>query len=136
MSAVKSVTFKCSRPDGQYGLHKIAETTFELGLGPCGRFVTAIEATVTESLLRVVQFSTEFDTTEVSRELRESSDILMPSGRAWYRKDKLADAALVEWHKERYYRCLSIMRKARDNTEIKEFIYKLSDVHGRIVIIK
>ncbi|WYW02830.1 hypothetical protein Emajogi_00008 [Pseudomonas phage vB_PpuP-Emajogi] len=34
---VKEVTFKVSRPDGQYGLHKLADTTFALGLGPCGR---------------------------------------------------------------------------------------------------
>ncbi|WPH61314.1 hypothetical protein [Pseudomonas phage phiPst2111] len=29
---VKEVTFKVSRPDGQYGLHKLADTTFALGL--------------------------------------------------------------------------------------------------------
>lgn len=31
---VKEVTFKVSRPDGQYGLHKLADTTFALGWVP------------------------------------------------------------------------------------------------------
>ncbi|WPK27822.1 hypothetical protein [Pseudomonas phage phiPstE] len=63
---VKEVTFKVSRPDGQYGLHKLADTTFALGLGPCGRWVQRLEVEVTDHLLRIRQHSTEFDITEVS----------------------------------------------------------------------
>ncbi|ALO79968.1 hypothetical protein AU161_gp08 [Pseudomonas phage PPPL-1] len=136
MSAAKSVTFKVSRPDGHYGLHKIQDTVFSLGLGPCGRWVTSIEATVTESLLKVVQFSTDIDTTEAEQEMRESTSVIFGSAPAYYRTEKKLDAALVEFHKERYYRCRDILKKARDRSEIKEFVYKFSDVHGRIVIIR
>lgn len=91
---VKEVTFKVSRPDGQYGLHKLADTTFALGLGPCGRWVQHLEVEVTDHLLRIRQHSTEFDITEV------------------------------------------LLRKANEGYEIKEFIYKIADIHGRIVTTK
>lgn len=86
---VKEVTFKVSRPDGQYGLHKLADTTFALGLGPCGRWVQRLEVEVTDHLLRIRQHSTE-----------------------------------------------AILRKANEGYEIKEFIYKIADINGRIVTTK
>ncbi|MCO4372805.1 hypothetical protein MTR10_12390, partial [Staphylococcus agnetis] len=98
---VKQVVFKVSRPDGQYGLHKIADTTFALGLGPCGRWVQRLEVVVTDALLRITQHSTEFDITEAAAENAESRRVLEQcSGRyPWLKRDAL-DAALKEFHQE------------------------------------
>ena len=134
---VKEVTFKVSRPDGQYGLHKLADTTFALGLGPCGRWVQRLEVVVTDAFLRITQHSTEFDITEAAAENAESRAILEHhSGRyPWIKRDAL-DAALKEFHQERVNTTSAVLRKANEGYEIKEFIYKIADIHGRIVTTK
>ncbi len=134
---VKEVTFKVSRPDGQYGLHKLTDATFSLGLGPRGRWVQRLEVDVTDHLLRIRQHSTGFDITEAARENSESRQLLeMSSGRyPWLKRDAL-DAALREYHQERLNVTREILRKANDDYEIKEFIYKIADIHGRIVTTK
>ncbi|AHZ94987.1 hypothetical protein phiPSA2_06 [Pseudomonas phage phiPSA2] len=133
---VKEVTFKVSRPDGQYGLHKLADTTFALGLGPCGRWVQRLEVEVTDHLLRIRQHSTEFDITEVAAENSESERMIAyHQGRyPWLKKELSAD--LLEFHKERFNTTKALLRKANEGYEIKEFIYKIADIHGRIVTTK
>lgn len=133
---VKEVTFKVSRPDGQYGLHKLADTTFALGLGPCGRWVQRLEVEVTDHLLRIRQHSTEFDITEAATENSESERMIAyHQGRyPWLKKELSAD--LLEFHKERFNTTKALLRKANEGYEIKEFIYKIADIHGRIVTTK
>lgn len=123
-AGVKTVSFKVSRPDGQYGLHKIGDTTFELGLGPCGRWVERLEVVITDHLVRITQHSVGMDLKEVYRENRESAYAIRRGG---------LTADLKEYHQERYNVTCAILRKAREDYEIKEFVYKMGDIHGRIV---
>lgn len=133
--AVNHLTFKVSHPDGQYGLHKIADTTFALGMGPCGRFVTELSVDITGSLLKVTQ-------TSYVSEQPDPGDVLWDHHSLW------ADQYRPRWwglcgdpvEYERHRLALQELSKAhkawRDTCEIREFVYKVSDIHGRIVTTK
>lgn len=86
----KSIKFRASftQPD-TYGLAKVKEVVFSLGLGPCGRVVTKLDYEILGDLMVIRQTSFPVDTS------------------------KLHQAYGV-------------------NSEIKQFTYKMSDVHGRI----
>lgn len=52
----KGIKFKAAWPDaGSYGLIKIREVVFELGLGPCGKHVLHLDHTITHELLTITQ---------------------------------------------------------------------------------
>lgn len=129
---ITEISFKVSRPDGHYGLHKIVDTVFALGLGPCGRHVTRLDCVVTDGVMKIAQ--TSYATAEPDPEgteekaLRAMRDHYRPrwfglvgDHDAWVARDH-ALQDLYERHKA-----------WRETKEIKEFVYKIADVHGRIV---
>lgn len=132
--AIKEVVFKVSRPDGQYGLHKLADTVFKLGMGPCGRWVENLEVGATGDLLRIKQTSLPFDISEARREHWESKRACFGYREGYaYVKPALIPADILEYHKERLNVIGKLIKEAEDGREIKEFIYKMADIHGRIV---
>ncbi|QJD54653.1 hypothetical protein PssvBMR2_gp10 [Pseudomonas phage MR2] len=160
---MKAITFKVSRPDGNYGLHKIAETTFELGLGPCGRVVTNLSYTIAEGLLTVVQVSRLPEDVEkppvdyslkarldADRKARYRTQIApkvhtVTVGMLWWKREvevhslslENAPGTLTDSERAELEAAFKAQGDAIDRWykahEIKKFVYKISDVHGRIV---
>ncbi|WYW04209.1 hypothetical protein Kallioja_00011 [Pseudomonas phage vB_PpuP-Kallioja] len=88
---VQRIKFHASFPEPErYGLMKVTEVVFKLGLGPCGKHVHNLAYEVTDNLLTITQRATELD-------------------------------SVGHWFKR---------------VEIKTFVYKLSDIHGRIEVVK
>lgn len=69
ISTFKSVKFRASfvQPES-FGLLKVKEVEFKLGLGPCGRHVTELSYSISGDLLTIVQRS------------REPDDLIGPDG--------------------------------------------------------
>ncbi|WZX11471.1 hypothetical protein YZUPF006_000009 [Pseudomonas phage YZU-PF-006] len=167
------VSFKVSRPGGNYGLHKITETVFKLGLGPCGRHVLSLSAVVCEDFLRVTQHSRMPDDleppaspTEAYRSIAEHEcasrwfrPVLLTikpepevyyTGFLWWRKKHIRKAdepkpearhgfltpEELETHKATVRAYEKAVHEWENRKEIKEFIYKITDIHGRITITK
>ena len=98
-----------------------------------------LEVDLTDALLVIRQHSTEFDITEVARENSESAALLHRTpgvSYPWGRRPCEMEAALREFHLERLNATREILRKAKEGYEIKEFVYKIADIHGRIAITK
>ncbi|QNJ57494.1 hypothetical protein [Pseudomonas phage PlaquesPlease] len=172
MNHVSEISFKVSRPDGTYGLFKLSETVFKLGLGPCGRHVTKLSVSVDRDFLRVTQWSRAADDldpppcppnevyTKLARDecaMRNEPIIrlrLPPqvyyTGFLWWKKRHVVNepaplpekpkGALDPEERERLSEIIRDYKRAfaewESRVEIKEFIYKISDVHGRIVTTK
>lgn len=134
--ATTEIIFKCSKPDGAYGLHKITECTFKLGLGPCGRVVKKLTAEVTDILLTITQVSYATEEPDAdgwwSNNHRHFMDVYRPR---WWGICK-GNLELYEHHREALNAIHKRHKEWRDGREDKRFIYKLSDIHGRIVVIK
>lgn len=94
----KTLKFRASFAEpGSFGLIKVKEVTFTLGMGPCGRFVTELDWRFDQHYLVIEQTSYPEAPKAASKE--------------WF--DWLKDPDVT-------------------NREIKTFVYKMSDVHGRI----
>ena len=85
---------------GSFGLIKAKEVVFQLGLGPCGRFVTALDWNFDKDHLVVMQTS-----------YPEEPPAPPKGWRSWF------------------------IEPQQDDVEIKTFVYKMSDVHGRITAL-
>lgn len=131
---IKELTFKASKPDGAYGLHKIHEVTFKLGLGPCGRHVEKLSCEVSGSIVKVTQESYLNERPFQAFSAQVLEDQAWEFEPKWFglRGDKVAFENLLA--KAKLIR--GRMKTWQDSVEIKEFIYKMSDIHGRIVIVK
>ena len=84
-TATQSLKFRASfvQPES-FGLLKVKEVEFKLGLGPCGRHVTSLSHHITADLLTIVQVSRLPDDLEppdgseaqiAKRKLREDEDL-------------------------------------------------------------
>ena len=137
---------------GSSGLIKAREVEFKLGLGPCGRVVVRLDFSVSEGLLTVTQ-------TSLPPELAENRYQAEKAFRASLPKDTVTGGELIAskgglfglgtvygWSpvevlkaeiSESSKEILNEFKKYREARqeaiEIKTFIYKMTDVHGRIV---
>uniref|UniRef100_A0AAU6W306 Uncharacterized protein n=1 Tax=Pseudomonas phage Ghuch01 TaxID=3138535 RepID=A0AAU6W306_9CAUD len=150
---ISAIRFRASWPEpGSYGLIKAREVEFKMGLGPCGRVVTHLAYTVSGELLTIKQTSYPPELAD-SRWLEERKfkaslpqDIITGGeiipvnlGLFGFRKSFLRSPveiqrAEISESSKKILKEFEEHRKARrDACEIKTFIYKMSDVHGRIV---
>lgn len=166
----KSIKFRATFPQVEsYGLHKIKEVVFALGLGPCGKHVLRLEHTVTEDLLTIIQTSRDPEdleqpylyelealTYEIQlhsaavderRKLLRTFGETYTTGHLWWKKTHvmtvdtrhLKDLLTDEQKKANFARQDEIKKAAREwlkRLEVKTFVYKMSDVHGRIEVIQ
>uniref|UniRef100_A0AAU6VZR8 Uncharacterized protein n=1 Tax=Pseudomonas phage Ghual01 TaxID=3138534 RepID=A0AAU6VZR8_9CAUD len=148
---IKAIRFRASWPDpGSYGLVKAREIEFKAGLGPCGRVVTHLSYTVSGELLTIKQTSYPPELA-VSRWLEERQfkaslpkDIVTGGelvssrfglfGRQFVWSPVEIQRAEISESSQKILKEFEEHHKARrDACEVKTFIYKMSDVHGRIV---
>lgn len=166
----KSIKFRATFPQVEsYGLHKVKEVVFALGLGPCGKHVLRLEHTVTEDLLTIIQTSRDPDDLEQPlihelkaltyqihlhsaavderRKLLRTFGETYTTGHLWWKKTHVmtVDATTIkglltdEQKVENFRRQDEIKKAAREwlkRLEVKTFVYKMSDVHGRIEVIQ
>lgn len=148
---IKAIRFRASWPDpGSYGLVKAREVEFKAGLGPCGRVVTHLSYTVSGELLTIKQ-------TSFPPELADNRWLAEQKFKASLPKDEVRGGELVssrfgvfgrqfvwspveilkaeisESSKEILNEFKKYREARRDACEVKTFIYKMADVHGRIV---
>ena len=68
MAHVKQIKFRATWPDaGSYGLIKVREVVFELGLGPCNKHVLHLKHEITSELLTITQTARNPDDLEEPR---------------------------------------------------------------------
>ena len=154
--SIKEISFTIARHDEHaVKLNKLASTvTFELGLGPCGRFVESLVSSIDYHGVTIKQVSYPEDYGHVRESWSHLNDINVTNMRLITGTFNYAGTPLTkgfgygnlehmtptkeqhaaniklasEFHKK--YMALSYQR------EIKEFFYKLEDVRGRIVVIR
>lgn len=139
----QSIKFRCSFPEPErYGLMKVAEVVFKLGLGPCGRWVTELSYEATDGLLKVTQTSYPDNYESIRRTAeRLFEDVTLDAKRI--EKHGYGDVKTMtptkdrhERKKERFHAISARAHELQDQVEIKEFVYKMADIHGRIEVLK
>ncbi|WYW04355.1 hypothetical protein Kurepalu2_00008 [Pseudomonas phage vB_PpuP-Kurepalu-2] len=163
LKRITHVKFNASWVDkGSYGLIKARDVEFGLGLGPCGRVVTHLAVEITADHLKVIQTSRlpeDVAPPAVDRTIKERLDadrrhrrvypgmktIEVTTGFLWWKKtEEVAYPTLIEpkglltdAERDELNAAFEAQGKAYDAWykafEIKEFVYKMQDVHGRIV---
>jgi hypothetical protein len=135
MTHVKQIKLRASFPEPErYGLMKVTEVVFKLGEGPCGRHVETLAYSVTDQLLTITQTSYATPRPYPPYAARDTAEMAYANRPRWF---GLAGCKAAF----KYNQGLEMaIRKAvgawYDTCEIKEFVYKLSDVHGRIEVLK
>lgn len=118
---------------------------FALGLGPCGRWVTALTVEIDLATVRVVQASYDIDYEEISNRLVSEYSVLMGAlftatgdsaekGRGWDNPQYMTPT------KERWdamYKNYCHQRRVLEDhkPEVKHFVYRLEDIRGRITAL-
>lgn len=130
------IRFRASfiQPD-TFGLAKVKEVVFESDvMGPCGRYVGSLRYQVTDAHLFIVQRSYP-NSGEDWDDLVLRSYLRMEATRPrWFRKGPPKE--IHEQACESYYQNVKARDEWQDSVEIKSFVYKMSDIHGRIEVIK
>ena len=161
--SIKEISFKCWRPAGEHispingGLRcrpeGISTVTFKLGLGPCGRFVEAIESTIDYHGVTIKQVSYPEDyghLRESWKRLNETnvnnmhlivgySVYVGQKSQAYGYDNPVVMTPTKEQHEANIKLAFEFHKKymaLHNQCEIKEFFYKLEDVRGRIVVIR
>ncbi|QZA71323.1 hypothetical protein ALEA_10 [Pseudomonas phage ALEA] len=125
-----------------YGLSKCATVEFSRGLGPCGRWVSKLGYVVDRDLLRITQISFGIDldakADEFLKDIRKLNDEAKRIEKFGY-----GDVMAMTLSQQEYeHRLVALENLGKEcelafrDREFKEFIYKMSDVHGRIEVIK
>lgn len=137
------IKFHASFPEPErYGLMKVTEVVFTLGKGPCGRWVTNLTYEVQESFLKITQTSYPDDFESIRRTAKRLfEDVVSDAKRI--EKHGYGDLKTMTPTKDRHERKWERLRSVNarhhelhDQVEIKEFVYKLTDIHGRIEALK
>jgi hypothetical protein len=132
---MQSIKFRASfiQPE-TYGLAKVKEVEFKLGEGPCGRFVETLAFRVTDGLLVVTQTSHLTKRPYPPFAGNDAFEMAQACKPRWF---GLVGSGIGYDYNMRVYETIRTAIKAwRDTVEIKEFVYKLSDVHGRIEALR
>lgn len=122
---VKHIKFKVAMPPkvvpviGARGFLTVPQgckdLVWKLGKGPCGRYVEGLEVTITLAAVTIRQVSYKHDPGVIMDRWRKLSDQPNPT----------------------YYHDVQQAYEANAATrEIKSFVYKLEDIHGRIEAIE
>lgn len=74
---LSKVPFLVDTPDGRSHSTKTSDTWFELGLGPCGRYVSVLTVEISERFLKIKQIS------QVSEDAAELYRNNVPDGRPY-----------------------------------------------------
>lgn len=135
---LKALKFLCVLPQVR-GLH---ETTFKTGLGPCGRYVTELSYEIHSDLLVVSQTSYPEDYGHISKTgvtmmqnyFRDATRIRQHGfgNVQWMTPSEEQHAAARKRSEDMQEKVSELLKQS----EIKEFVYKLTDVHGRIEATK
>lgn len=122
---VKLIKFKVSMPPkvvpvvGARGFLTVPQgckdLVWQLGKGPCGRYVEGLEVTITLAAVTIRQVSY----------LKDAADSL----RKW-------KVAIETGDTEGSYRHRMAIEENAASREVKSFVYKLEDIHGRIEAIE
>lgn len=139
----ESVEFRCSVPrENSFGLLQVFKTEFKTGTGPCGRFVMGLKVEVTPELLRITQVSASEDISELLERFRKGLEKHTRDAASIERHGFGSVMAMNPTERDFDHHLVDLENLATEITEkagkreIKEFIYKMSDIHGRIVTTK
>lgn len=131
----KRIKFHASFPEPErFGLMKVTPVVFELGLGPCGRHVESLGHRVTDHLLIITQTSYANALPALFHEHMAHAQFLERESTPGI-FSTIAERDYHMRHKRALMDFKQTLRSYNDSCEIKEFIYKLSDVHGRIEVL-
>lgn len=132
---VQSIKFRASfiQPE-TYGLAKVKEVEFKLGLGPCGRFVETLAFRVTDGLLVVTQTSYTTPRPHPPFAGQDSLESAKECKPRWF--GFAGSQAAYDYHMRLYEWIRMAIKEWRDTEEIKTFVYKMTDIHGRIEALK
>lgn len=137
---VASVEFRCSVPkENSYGLLQVVKTEFQRGDGHCGRHVIALHVDITADLLKITQVSVAEDVSESVRKFREGVERHQRDVKSIQRHGYGCVMAMNPTQRDFEHQLVALEKLAKEisekagKREIKEFTYKMSDVHGRIV---
>uniref|UniRef100_A0AB74UPW9 Uncharacterized protein n=1 Tax=Salmonella phage Phylax-28 TaxID=3349226 RepID=A0AB74UPW9_9CAUD len=125
-----------------YGLSKCATVEFSKGLGPCGRWVSKLGYVVTADLLTITQISFEIDLASKADEFLSGVHELNHEAQRIEQHGYGNVMAMTLSQHDYEHKLVALenlgeeCNQAFKGREIKEFIYKMSDVHGRIEVIK
>jgi len=131
----KSIKFRASfiQPE-TYGLAKVKEVEFKLGLGPCGRFVETLTHEVSEGILKITQTSHLTERPYPPYAGREALEFAERTRPRWF--GLTGCKAAHKYNLSVYEDIREAIKEWRDGCEIKQFVYKMSDIHGRIEVIQ
>lgn len=135
-----SVEFRClMSQEGPYGLPKVVKTEFKTGMGPCGRFVIGLSIAVGPDLMRIVQVSIPEDITEKREEFKAGAEKHRKEAIA-VKKHGFSHGVIQTPTRKDYEHHLVYLENLAEEIhrmagkrEIKEFVYKMADIQGRIV---
>lgn len=131
----KRIKFHASFPEPErFGLMKVTEVVFKLGLGPCGRFVESLTHKVEDGLLTITQTSHGTERPYPPYAGRDTFELAMANRPRWF--GLVGNGVAYHYNMHVYESIRTAIKHWRDDTEIKEFVYKLSDIHGRIEALK
>lgn len=132
---VQSIKFRASFPEKEsYGLIRVKEVEFALGKGPCERFVETLSYRVTDGLLVVTQTSHATPRPYPPFAAKDAYEMAQACKPRWF---GLLGSGIGYDYNMRIHEAIKTAVKAwRETEEIKDFVYKLSDIHGRIEVLK
>jgi hypothetical protein len=132
---VKQIKLRASFPEPErYGLMKVTEVVFKLGEGPCGRHVETLAYSVTDQLLTITQTSYATPRPYPPYAGQEAAEFAESQRPRWF--GLVGCKSAFEYNQGISKAIRKAIMAWRDDCEIKEFVYKLSDVHGRIEVLK
>ncbi|WYW04453.1 hypothetical protein Mudajogi_00008 [Pseudomonas phage vB_PpuP-Mudajogi] len=137
---IQAIEFRCSVPkENSYGLFQVTKTEFSKGDGPCGRHVLALYSNVTADLLTITQVTIAEDVTEQVAKFREGVERHQRDAKAITKHGYSSVMAMTPSQRDYEHQLVALENLSKEivekagKREIKEFVYKMGDIHGRIV---
>lgn len=137
---VQAIEFRCSVPqENSHGLIKVVKTEFAKGDGPCGRHVLALYVDISADLLKITQVTIAEDATELITKFREGVERHQRDAKAITKHGYASVMAMTPSQRDYEHQLVALENLSKEilektgKREVKEFVYKMGDIHGRIV---